>query len=300
MKKFYFLWLLGTVILVSIYSLAQAESKINLQTVTVTKPIYMLQSEGSGNIGVSVGEDGILIVDDKFAPLAEEIRQSLDKLSKGDLKFILNTHWHGDHTGGNETFGSEGIIIAHDNVRKRLLTEQTIKLFNMVSPPHPKEALPVITFDESLSIHFNGEEIKVIHFAHGHTDGDSVIFFTKSNVVHMGDHFFNGMYPFIDLDSGGNVQGVIDNVGKLLTLIPKDAKIIPGHGPLANIDDLKSFHSMLVETSGVVKSAIKQGKTLEEIKKEGFSKEITEKWGNGFLTTEQWIEIVYRSYRLRD
>jgi len=237
-----------------------------------------------------------LIVDDKFAPLVEQIRGSLAELGGGQLKFILNTHWHGDHTGGNEAFGRETLIIAHDNVRKRLSAKQTIKLFNMVSDPHPKEALPVITFDESLSVHFNGEEIKVIHFAEGHTDGDSVIFFTNSNVVHMGDHFFNGFYPFIDLNSGGDVEGFISNIEKLLTLIPQDAKIIPGHGPLADSNDLKNFHAMLVETSDVVKKAIDQNKTLEEVKKSGFSKEIVEKWGKGFLTTEQWIEIIYNSY----
>ena len=296
MKKFHFIVMVITVSLASTQALAQSDPEVVLKTIQVAESIYMLESAGSGNIGVSVGEDGFLIVDDKFAPLVEKIQKSLSKLGGGELKFILNTHWHGDHTGGNEAFGRRATIIAHDNVRKRLSTRQTIEFFDMVTEPHPKVALPVITFDESLSVHFNGEEIKVIHFAQGHTDGDSVIFFTSSNVVHTGDHFFNGMYPFIDLDSGGNVQGFIDNVAKLLTLIPQDAKIIPGHGPVGDINDLKSFHSMLVEVSGIVRRAIDQNKSLEEVQKDGFPEEIVEKWGKGFLTTEKWIGIVYRSY----
>ena len=295
MKKTYTILGILIGILVGTPVMAQADVQGDIKTLEVAKSIYMLEGKG-GNIGVSIGEDGILIVDDKFSHLVGKIRASLSKLSKGKLEFILNTHWHGDHTGGNEAFGGEATIIAHNNVRKRLSSKQTVKLFNMVSEPHPKVALPVITFDQSLSVHFNGEEIKLIHFSKGHTDGDSVIFFTESNVVHLGDHFFNGMYPFIDLDSGGNVEGFITNIEKLLTLIPKGAKIIPGHGPLADIGDLKDFHAMLLETSAIVTRAISQNKSLEEIQKEGFPEEIINKWSKGALTTEQWIEIIYRSF----
>ncbi|VAX37999.1 MBL-fold metallo-hydrolase superfamily [hydrothermal vent metagenome] len=297
MKKFYWMVLVLGLSFIAVSSVQSKQEEEVVNTIPVAKGIYMLESQGSGNIGVFVGEDGVLIIDDKFAPLAEKIQKSLGILGGGKPKFILNTHWHGDHTGGNEIFGAGGTIIAHDNVRKRLSTKQEIKLFNMVSEPHPKVALPVITFDNSLSVHFNGEEIKVIHFAQGHTDGDSVIFFTQSNVVHLGDHFFNGTYPFIDLNSGGSVQGVIDNIAKILEMIPEDAKIIPGHGPLASVDDLKSFHGMLIETSTLVKKFIAQSKNLKEIKKIGLSEEITSKWAKGFLTTEQWIDILYNSYK---
>src|SRR4026209_1900451 len=173
-------------------------SKVEIKSTKVNGNVYMLEGAG-GNIGVSVGADGILIVDDQFAPLADKIRAALKSLGEGKLKFILNTHWHGDHTGGNASFGPEAPIIAHDNVRRRLATEQKSEFFKRTTPASPKEALPVITFDKSLSVHFNGEEIKVIHFPQGHTDGDSVIFFTSSNVVHLGDDFFAGRFPFVDL-----------------------------------------------------------------------------------------------------
>src|ERR1043165_1052276 len=220
-------------------------SKVQIKVTKVAGNVYMLEGAG-GNIGVSVGEDGILIVDDQFAPLADKIRASLKTLGQGKLRFILNTHWHGDHTGGNVVFGPEAPIIAHDNVRKRLSTEQHSDFFKETTPASPKEALPVITFDQALSVHFNGEEIRAIHFPHGHTDGDSVIFFTTSNVVHLGDDFFAGSFPFVDLSSGGDVEGYARNVEAVLAKVPAGAKIIPGHGPLATIEDLKKFHQTLV------------------------------------------------------
>jgi cyclase len=266
-------------------------SKVEIKSSPVAGNVYMLQGSG-GNIGVSVGTDGILIVDDEFAPLADKIRAALKKLGEGKLRYVLNTHWHGDHTGANAQFGVEAPIIAHDNVRKRLSGE--LKPPSGAATPAPKEALPVITFDQSLSVHFNGEEIRVIHFPHGHTDGDSIIFFTRSNVVHMGDDFFNGMFPYIDLNSGGDVEGYERNVAAAITKIPSGAKIIPGHGALATIDDLKSFHAMLVETIGLVRQRMKSGKTLEQIQAEGLP-EKWNSWGAGFVNTKTWINIVYQS-----
>jgi glyoxylase-like metal-dependent hydrolase (beta-lactamase superfamily II) len=207
-------------------------SKVQIKTTKIAGNVYLLEGAG-GNIGVSVGEDGILIVDDQFAPLAEKIRASLKSLNQGRLRFILNTHWHFDHTGGNAVFGSEASIIAHDNVRKRMSTEHRSEFFKSTTPASPKQALPVITFDRSLTVHFNGEEIRAIHFPQGHTDGDSVIFFTKSNVVHLGDDFFSGSFPFVDLESGGSVEGLTKNIAELITKIPADAKLIPGHGPIS-------------------------------------------------------------------
>jgi cyclase len=268
-------------------------SKVEIKATKVAGNVYMLQGSG-GNIGVSVGTDGILIVDDQFAPLADKIRATLKGLNQGKLRFILNTHWHGDHTGGNVAFGPEAPIIAHDNVRKRLSTEQRIDFFKSTVPPAPKEALPVITFNQSLSVHFNGEEIRAIHFPNGHTDGDSVIFFTTSNVVHLGDDFFSGSFPFVDVDNGGNVVGLAKNIGEIITKIPAGAKLIPGHGPLSTIDDLKLYHRMLLETTDVVRKKVAAGKTLDQVKTEGLPDE-WKSWGAGFIKTEQWIELIHIS-----
>lgn len=268
-------------------------SKVEIKATKVAGNVYMLEGSG-GNIGVSVGSDGILIVDDQFAPLADKIRASLKTLNPGKLRFILNTHWHGDHTGGNAAFSPEAPIIAHDNVRKRLASEQYSEFFKRTTPASPKEALPVITFDKSLAVHFNGEEIRAIHFPQGHTDGDSVVFFTTSNVVHLGDDFFAGRFPYVDIDAGGSVEGLAKNIGEIIGKIPADAKLIPGHGPISTVDDLKAYHRMLVETTDIVRKKIAAGKNLQQIKSEGLPDE-WKPWGVGFIKTEQWLELVHRS-----
>ncbi len=264
-------------------------SKVEVKAIPVAGKIHMLEGAG-GNIGVSVGSDGLLIVDDQFAPLADKIRAALKGLSQGKLAFVLNTHWHGDHTGGNEAFGREATIIAHDNVRKRLSTEQIV--FGEKYPPSPAHALPVVTYGESLSVHFNGEEIRVIHFPHGHTDGDSVIFFTGSNVVHMGDDFFTGRFPFVDLASGGSVTGLSANIEKILGDLPNDVKIIPGHGPLSTKADLQAYLGMLKETTAHVRQSIDAGKDLKAIVAEGLPDKWKE-WGSGFVKTEMWLGIIH-------
>ena len=269
-------------------------SKVEIKVHKVNGNVYMLEGAG-GNIGVSVGPDGILIVDDQYAPLADKIKAALKTLGEGKLKFVLNTHWHGDHTGSNAAFSAEAPIIAHDNVRKRMSTVQENKFFKRTTPASPKEALPVVTFGHSLSIHFNGEEIRAIHFPTGHTDGDSIIYFPSANVIHMGDHFFAGKFPFVDLDSGGTVEGFIKNVGEVIAKLPAGVKIIPGHGPLSTPDDLKLFHRMLTETTGIVRKKMADGKTLEQIKAEGLPEE-WKSWGTGFIKTDIWIEIIHRSY----
>ncbi len=291
MKKFL---LLTIVLLFAVSAHAQTDfSKVEIKATKVAGNVYMLQGSG-GNIGVSVGDDGLLIVDDQFAPLADKIRAALKGLADKKLRFILNTHWHGDHTGGNIAFGPEATIIAHDNVRKRLATEQKSTVFNSTTPASPKEALPVITFNDSLSVHFNGEDIRAIHFPHGHTDGDSVIFFSASNVVHLGDDFFAGRFPFVDLESGGSVEGLIKNIGELVGKIPADAKLIPGHGPISTLDDLKSYHRMLQQTTEIVRGKIAAGKTLDQIKTEGLPAEWAP-WGAGFIKTDRWVETIYKS-----
>jgi cyclase len=272
---------------------AQDFSKVEIKATKVAGNVYMLEGSG-GNIGVSVGPDGILIVDDQYAPLADKIKAALKTLGEGKLKFILNTHYHGDHTGGNIAFSPDAPIIAQTNVRKRLSEEQKSKLFNRTTPASPKEALPVITFDNAVSVFFNGEEIKVIHFPHGHTDGDSVIFFTGSNVVHMGDDFFYGRFPFVDLEAGGDVEGMTKNIGDIISKLPAGVKIIPGHGPLSDADGLKAFHNMLVQTTDIVRKRMAAGKTLDQIKAEGLPEE-WKTWGSGFIKTDVWLTLVYNS-----
>jgi glyoxylase-like metal-dependent hydrolase (beta-lactamase superfamily II) len=268
-------------------------SKVEVKVVPVSGNIYMLQGAG-GNIGVSAGSDGVLLVDDEYAPLAEKIRAALKSINPGKLKFVLNTHFHGDHTGSNPVFGPEATIVAQDNVRKRL--ESGSVVMGNKTEPMVAAGLPAITFAETVSVHFNGEEIRAIHFPNGHTDGDSVIFFTQSNVVHMGDDFFNGFYPFVDLESGGSVQGMTAGVAKVLAQIPANAKVIPGHGPLSDVEGLKRFHRMLVETAAVVQKQIKAGKKLDQIQAAGLPDEWKE-WGKGFINTKTWIETVYNSLK---
>ena len=280
-----------TLMVLPVAAQQQDFSKVEMKVVPVSGNIYMLQGAG-GNIGVSAGPDGILIVDDQYAPLADKIRAALKGINPGKLKFVLNTHYHGDHTGSNPEFGPEAPIIAQENVRKRLESGSMVR-GNKVEPM-AAAGLPVITFEDAVSVHFNGEEIKAIHYPHGHTDGDSVIFFTKSNVVHMGDDFFLGRFPFVDLENGGSVQGMTENVAKVLAKIPAGAKVIPGHGDLATVEDLRKFHTMLTETTAVVRKGMEAGKTLEQLQAAGLPDQWKD-WGSGFIKTDVWIATIYGS-----
>ena len=258
-------------------------SSVEFKTVHVAGNIHMLDSGVAGNVGLLVGDDGVLMIDDQFAPLADKIRAATAKISDGKLKFLVNTHWHGDHTGGNGIFGKEATIVAHTNVRKRLSAEQS------------GAALPVVTYDDSVSLHINGEDVEIVHFPAGHTDGDSILFFKQANVVHMGDQFFSGRFPYIDLGSGGSVEGYMENVKRVINRLPSDVKVIPGHGPLSTLDDLKKFHTMMVKTTAVVRDQMKAGNGLEEIQKAGLPSEWKD-WGGSFINQDRWIEIVYNSY----
>lgn len=266
------------------------QQEVVIKTEKVNGNVYVLFGQG-GNIGVSVGSDGILMIDDQFERLADKIKAALKTLGSEKPKFLFNTHWHGDHTGGNVVFGADSIIIAHSNVRTRLSTPNSGgREFKPLAPV----GLPMITFNEGLSVHFNGEEVRAVHYPVGHTDGDTVLFFTKSNVVHLGDKFFAGRFPFVDLNSGGSVEGLAKNIGELIKTIPADAKIIPGHGAISSLEDLKTYHQMLIETTSSVREKMKT-KSLDEIKKEGLPEKY-KAWGTGFIKTEAWIETIYKSY----
>jgi glyoxylase-like metal-dependent hydrolase (beta-lactamase superfamily II) len=266
-------------------------SKVQITTTPVAGAVSMLEGQG-GNIGVSAGEDGILIVDDQFEPLAEKIRAALDKLGTGGPRFLVNTHWHGDHTGGNKVFGQQASIVAQDNVRARLMHPNEV--MGRTPDPAPAVALPRITFADSVTLHWNGEDVAVIHFPHGHTDGDSVVAFTRSKVIHLGDHFFTGRFPFIDLGSGGDVQGYTRNVAAMLAAIPADWKVIPGHGPLAGRDELAAFHDMLVKVTDIVRERLAAGQSAEQVAAAGLPDEWAS-WGSGFMKTDRWLTIVAQS-----
>lgn len=265
---------------------------VQVKTTKVSGNVYMLQGRG-GNVGALVGPEGILIVDDDYKAVSEKLAAALKELGSEKPRFILNTHWHGDHTEGNYYFGKDSTIVAHINVRKRLLDPPVI--FGHKTPPYVSFALPIVTYSQSMSLHINGEDVRLVHFPNGHTDGDTVVFFDNAKVVHFGDHFFKGFFPFVDIESGGSVQGTINNIAALINQIPPDAKLIPGHGGLATLDDLKAYHQTLVETSDIVQDAMKKNTSLEDIKKAGLPEKY-KSWGSGFIKTDMWIDIVYRSY----
>jgi glyoxylase-like metal-dependent hydrolase (beta-lactamase superfamily II) len=249
-------------------SLAQAQdpdfTNVQIQTVPVAGSVSMLVGAG-GNIGVSAGPDGVFLVDDQYAPLHPKIIAAVKAISTRPIQFLLNTHWHWDHTGGNELIGKAGVlIVSHDNVRRRLSTEQFVEYFNRRVPASPKEALPVVTFNENVTFHYNGDEIHAFHVDPAHTDGDSVVYFRRANVIHTGDLYVS-TYPFIDLSSGGSINGFIAAANRMLDVANPETKIIRGHGPISNEKELEEYRDMLLMVRDRVLSQIRVGKTLDEI-----------------------------------
>jgi glyoxylase-like metal-dependent hydrolase (beta-lactamase superfamily II) len=268
--------------------------KVQIKATQISGPVWMLEGVGpsfsGGNIGVCAGPDGVLLVDDKFSPLAAKIQAALKGVSDKPVRFVVNTHYHGDHTEGNTVFGAIATIIAHDATRKRLLENG----FQRDGKAAPAVALPIITFDDEVELHLNGQDIHAVHYPNAHTDTDVVVTFKQANVVHMGDEFFNGMYPFIDVEGGGSIKGLIANVEKILAQIPADAKIIPGHGPLATVNDLRAFLGMLKESTAVVEAAMKAGKTVDQLKKDKPFAQLDAKWGAGFLKADDFIDELWK------
>jgi cyclase len=271
-------------------------SKVQMKVSKVAGNVYMLQGAG-GNIGASVGDDGIVVVDDQYAPLADKIQAALKGITDKPVRFIINTHYHPDHTGSNEYFQKQAPIIAHDNVRKRLEAGGPAGnggSLHMEFKPQPKEALPILTFDHDVTVHLNGEDIRALYFPAGHTDGDSIIFFPKSNVVHMGDDFVTYGFPFIDVDSGGSINGMIDAVEKVVGQLPPDVKIIPGHGPVSSLDDVRAYLTMLKATRDAVASALKESKTLDQMKQAKML-DPWKKYSGDFVSEDVFLETLYNS-----
>ncbi len=266
---------------------------VEIETVRVAPGVYMLIGAG-GNIGLSVGEDGVFMIDDQFAPLTDRILAAERKVTDQPVRFVINTHWHGDHTGGNENLDRAGaIIIAHENVRRRLSTDQFMKEFNRSVPARPEEALPVVTFTDTLTFYWNGDELHVFHVEDAHTDGDAIIHFRRANVVHMGDTFFSGMYPFIDVSADGSIDGVIEAADRVLAFANERTRIIPGHGPLSGVSELRDYRDMLATVRDRIRPMVAAGKSRREVVESKPTRDFDEAWGGGFMKPDRWVGVVY-------
>lgn len=281
-------------------NLLMAQEKLNeveIKTIPVRENVYMLVGEG-GNIGVAVGEDGVFLIDDQFAPLTDKIRAAIAQITDQPIRFLINTHYHFDHTGGNENLGKLGVVIvAHDNVPKQMSVSHIYEVLGMERPAAPETALPVITFNDTTTFHLNGGKIKAFHVPLAHTDGDTIIHFQTANIIHTGDIFFNGVYPFIDIDSGGSIDGILSAINRILPLCDDQTLIIPGHGGLSNRKELIEYRNMLETVKHRTQKAIAQGITLENFIKSQPLADFDDTWGKGFLNSEQFLTIAYKDQK---
>jgi cyclase len=269
-------------------------SKVEIRSEALAGSVHMLTGDG-GNLALSIGDDGAFLVDDQYAPLSARIKAAIATISRKPVRFVLNTHWHGDHTGGNESFGRAGsVIVAHENVRRRMSVEQLSEFAKQPIPASPRAALPVVTFAGDIVFHLNGDVIHAFHVPHAHTDGDAVVHFRRANVVHLGDVFFNKLYPFIDVGSGGTVAGTLAAVDQVLAMVGDDTKIVPGHGPLATRADLLAYRRMLATVQERVQALVREGRSLQDAVAARPTAEFDEAWGNGFLKPEQFLAVLWK------
>lgn len=276
---------------------AQDLSGVEIEATDLGHGIHMLKGAG-GNIGVSVGEDGVVLIDDQFAPLTPKIQAAIRRVSDKPIRFVLNTHWHFDHTGGNENLGEAGaVIVAHHNVRKRMAAGGLMEAFKREMPPAPGAALPVVTFGDDMHLHLNGQKLEATHVPPAHTDGDAFVFFPDANVLHAGDLYFNGLYPVIDWGSGGHIDGMLAAADRMLALINAQTKVIPGHGPLSDKAELQAYRDMLATVAKRMNALVAAGKSLEEVQAEKPTAEFDEAWGKGYYTPTEWVEQVYEGVK---
>lgn len=277
----------------------QSFDTVKIRPIKVAEHIYMLKGSG-GNIGVLTGADGVLMIDNQFAPLSEKISAAIKTLDAGPIRFLINSHIHGDHSGGNDNFAKAGAtIVAHDQVRERMMKESVNTRMNRTFPPRDKAAWPVITFDNKLNFHVNDEDIELLHFDPGHTDGDVIIHFKKANVYHTGDAFVRTGYPFIDGSSGGTLNGYISTLAKLLSILDGSSKVIPGHGDLGTRADVKAVHDMLIDIRDQVAAALKSGKKIEDIPAMNITAKYDAQWGAGFVKGKDFVLVVAESLQSR-
>jgi len=272
---------------------ADADGEEKIAAKALSKTIYLITGKG-GNMGASIGEDGTFLIDDKFAPLTGSIVKQLKALGGDTPRFVINTHWHGDHTGGNENLGKQGaIIVAHDNVRKRLSEDNFLEAFNAQIPALSAIGLPTITFANEVSFHLNGDTVEITHIANAHTDGDSVVLFKKENILHAGDLFFNGFYPFIDIHHGGSLKGMLNAANLVLDMVDDSTQIIPGHGPMADKKALLVYRDMLSDAYEALRALKADGKTVQQAIAAKPLAALDANWGNGLFKTDRWIELIY-------
>ena len=290
-------FLLVALLFASATTASAQDNEVEFTRFQLSDTIYMLRGRG-GNIGISTGEDGLYIIDDQIQPITDQLLGAIREISDKPIRFVINTHYHYDHVGGNEAVGGTGtVIVAHDNIRKRMTTEQVSIFMESTTPPYPKGALPVLTFNDRMTLHFNGESATAYHVAHGHTDGDSIIHFPASNVIHMGDMYFNGLYPYVDLDAGGAIQGFITATDLALTLADESTHIIPGHGPLATTQDLKDYRDFLVEARDNVQALIDQGMDLEQAIEAKPTADWDDTLGEIWIKPHQFVTFIYNSLK---
>ena len=271
------------------------DKKVEFESFQLSDTVYMLTGSG-GNVGVSSGADGLYIIDDQVKQVTGPLLGAIRKISDKPVRFVINTHYHGDHTGGNETIGKAGaVIVAQDNVYKRMSTEQVSVFMNNTTPAYAESALPVITFNDKVAFHLNGETAQAYHVANGHTDGDSIIHFEGSNVIHMGDMYFNGLYPYVDLDAGGSIKGMIEAAELALSLANDSTRIIPGHGPLALTDDLRIYRDYLIKATANVQTLIDEGNDLQQVIQAQPTAEWDDTLGKIWITPAQFVTFIYNS-----
>jgi glyoxylase-like metal-dependent hydrolase (beta-lactamase superfamily II) len=267
-------------------------SKVEIKTTKLGETTYMMEGVG-GNLGLSIGEDAVFVIDDQYAPLSDKITAAIAKLTPKPVRFVLNTHWHWDHTGGNENFANKGaILVAHENVRNRMSTEQFNEFLKTTTAPSPKGALPVVTFAGSVTFHLNGDEMRVFHVPRAHTDGDAIVQFVKSDVIHTGDVYWSGQFPFVDTSSGGTIEGTIAACDRVLAIAKDSTRIIPGHGPLSNKAELKAYRDMLATVAERIGKLLAEGKKVEEIEAAKPLADLEAKWGGGFIKADTFTRMI--------
>ena len=280
--------------LVAVLVVAPVTLDAQVRTVPVRDGVYMLVGQG-GNIGLSVGQDGAFLIDDQFAPLTEAIRAAIGELTDLDVRFVVNTHFHSDHTDGNENLGEGGaIIVAHESVRERLTSEQFVEVFDISMAPYPPAAPPVVTFNDRVTFHWNGDEIKTFHVPHAHSDGDVLIHFVEANAFHMGDTYFAGVYPFIDVANGGGIRGMIESAERVIAVSDSESLIIPGHGALSNREELVGYRDMLITVRDRVQKLMNDGLSLDEVVASRPTADLDEQWQRGPIQSDVFVRLVFR------